>query len=287
MNFSPRIRFLLIVLLTFATPAYANNPPQPDGLFSVLLVFPIAMIALRLAQVPREKRSVTSRIVRGIIVAGLILFLMVGTELGALATLCVLVYAAIRASQMMRDGRGTKRVALGSALILFALLACADYIFSIMGNVRSSASYEASAVGKLRALTSAEQDFAKSGHTDSNAPAAFADLKELEKTGSISPEFSGGRTVKGYQYFDFLSADKKHFVIYAIPATGLRPASGVSHFIPGSSLLYALFNTKERQNGTGFRSFECDETGVIRFAIRPNSAIPPARDEYTTWQPLQ
>jgi hypothetical protein len=88
------------------------------------------------------------------------------------------------------------------------------------------------------------------------------------------------------QYVDFLDPDKKRFVIYAIPGAGLRPASSIIHFVPGSSLLYGLFGIKDGERGTGIRSFAVDETGVIRHAIRSSSNAP-SRDEYAQWQLLQ
>lgn len=59
----------------------------------------------------------------------------------------------------------------------------------------------------------------------------------------------------------------------------MRPASGIIHFVPGSSLLYALFSIKDREKGTGIRSFAVDETGVIRHAIRSSSNAP-SRDDW-------
>ena len=37
------------VLLAGAAPAYANNPPAPDGMLSILLLFPAAIFGFRLA----------------------------------------------------------------------------------------------------------------------------------------------------------------------------------------------------------------------------------------------
>jgi hypothetical protein len=54
-----RICLLLILIVTCALPASANNPPQPDGVFSILLIFPVILIGMRLADArpdPKSKR---------------------------------------------------------------------------------------------------------------------------------------------------------------------------------------------------------------------------------------
>ena len=285
MTLSQCIRLFVIGLLTFAVPAYANNPPQPDGLFSMLLIIPFAIVGMRVARVPPERRSLLSRIVRAIILLGLLLVLGAGDEIGPLAAVAVLIYAIMRASQMIRLGQGTKRIVFGSVVILFSLFAVVDYVVSCATNVSSLALHESITVGNLRSITSAQLEFAKSIKAGGHDAETFATLDELENAGSLPSRFSGGRIVSGYQYVEFLDADKKRFIVYAIPAPGMSPSQNV-HLVPGSSLFGAIFHGKGREEGTGERSFVVDETGVIRFAIRPNP-IPPARDEYAAWKPLQ
>jgi len=283
MTLSQQLRLLLIVILAFAVPAYANNPPQPDGLFSMLLILPLAIVAIRLAKVPLERKSVLSRIFRGIALLGLLIVLGAGDEIGPLAALGLLIYAIVRASQMIHQGQGTKRIVLGSALILFSLFAVVDYVVSCATNVSSLALHESTTVGNLRSITSAQLEFGKSGK--GHDAGTYATLSELENTGSLPPRFSGGRIVSGYLYIDFLDSDRKKYVIYAVPAPGLRISQNI-RLMPGSSLFRAIFGSKEQEGGTGQRSFSADETGVIRCAIRSNQN-PPTRNEYTSWQSLQ
>ncbi len=287
MILSQRIRLLVIGLLTLAVPAYANNPPQPDGLFSVLLIFPIAILGARFAGVASRQTSIARRIVDGIVVTGLILFLLAGTVFGIFAALCLLAYAVIHASQMIRLGQGTKRIVLGSVVVLFSLFAVADYAVSSVANHSSLVLHESATLGNLRSITSAQLEFSKSAK-DHDAE-TYATLSELENAGSLPPRFSGGRIVSGYHYVEFLDAHRKRFIVYAvptIPAAGRTTEAGQVHFIPGSSLFRAVFHVTEREEGTGYRSFAVDETRVIRWAVR-SSQDSPVRDEYIAWQPLQ
>ena len=49
---------LLWCLFAGAVPAYANNAPQPDGLLTLILIFPVAILGFRLAGAkPSDKRT--------------------------------------------------------------------------------------------------------------------------------------------------------------------------------------------------------------------------------------
>lgn len=286
MTILQRLRLLTICLLTLAVPACANNPPQPDGLPSVLLVFPVAIIAARLARVPPVKRSVPTRILYGIVMLALLVVLGAGDEIGPLAALGVLVYSLVRAIRIFRDSKGAKPIILGSAVILFSVFAVVDYVISCATNVSFMAVHESATVGSLRSITDAELEFAKlpwRGKRESSEPAS---LKELEGAGLLAPRFSGGRIVSGYVYGEFRDADSKKYVIYAVPAPGQKVSTPFQDLIPSNSLVRALLDRKEEDAGTGTRSFAVDETGVIRYVVRSTSA-PPSRDEIAQRKPLQ
>jgi len=282
MTRAQQFRLLLILLLAFAPPAYANNPPQPDGLFSVLLIFPIAILGARLAGVvPEPKRRL------GIIVGMAIgvlstMLLMAGTALGVLAALGVLVYAIVRGGEIIRRGRTARRSVIGTVVMAFAVLAFLDYYVSIMSFYPSSALSEARAVSGVRSLNMAESEFAKRGQSDNSPSGAFGTLKDLESAKLIDDAFSNGRIRKGYRYGEIVDPVKEQFFFYAIPAPELKPDH--YNFVPGASLLKSILGGRHEE-GTGYRSFAVDETGLIRWAIRTRTG-PVTREEAHQWPSL-
>ncbi len=280
-----RFRMLLFLLLVFALPAYANNPPQPDGLFSVLLIFPIAIFGARLAGVAPVPKSTSARIIGGIAVGVLsAVLLMVGTILGMVVTLGVVVYAIARGSQIIRQGRRANHTVIGAVVMGFAALAFVDYYVSIVSYYPSSAISEASAVSGVRSLNMAESGFAKLGQSDRTLWSAFGTLKDLESANLIDDTFSNSRIRKGYRYGEVVDPAKEQFLFYAVPAVQLKPESEYVNFVPGASLLKAVLGTGHEE-GTGYRSFAIDETGVIRWAIRTRTG-PVTREEVQQWPPL-
>jgi hypothetical protein len=277
---------LSFMLLAFALPAYANNPPQPDGLFSALLIFPIVILGARLAGVVAVQESRATRILGGVAVAILaIVFLGAGTFIGAFVALAVVIYAFVRGGRIMRRGQGAKRLVIGAVVMAFALFAFLDYIVSLNNYYPSLAIYESSAIYGLRALKTAEDEFIQP--TDSHRPPspAYGAIQELERAKLVDDTFSAGQIRKGYRYGELLDPARKQYLFYAVPATELKPASSQVAFVPGSSLLTAIFGRRQKQEGTGIRSFAIDETGVIRSAIRTQTG-PVTREEAQHWPPL-
>lgn len=280
-----RFRMLLLLLLTFAEPAYANNPPQPDGLFSVLLIFPIAILGTRLAGVVRKQKSLSTRIIGGIAVGVLCtLLLMAGTEIGALVALGVLVYAIVRGSQIVRRGQSANRTLIGVVVMAFAVFAFVDYWASIVSFYSPEAAAEANAVFGVRSLSIAESEFAKRGQSEHTSSKALGTLKDLENAKLIDDRFSNGRIRKGYRYGEVVDPAKGQFLFYAIPAPELKPGSFHGYFVPGTSLIKSIRGVNHEE-GTGYKSFAVDETGVIRSAIRTHTG-PVTREEVNGWTPL-
>ncbi len=285
MSRTRRFRLLLFLLLAFALPAYANNPPQPDGLFSVLLIFPIVILAGRLAGLAPVPKSASARIIGGIAVGILCaLLLMVGTILGAAVALGVLVYAIVRGSQIIRRGRSVNLAVIGAIVMAFAVFAFADYWASIVSFYSPEAAAESSAVSGMRSLNMAESEFAKrsqSGHAPSSA---VGSLNDLENAKLIDESFSNGQLRQGYRYGEVVDSTKGQFLFYAIPAPELKPGSFHGYFVPGTSLIKSIRGVTHEE-GTGYRSFAVDETGVIRSTVRTQTG-PVTREEAEHWSPL-
>ena len=284
MNLRERVALLLLFVAGFSLPAYANNPPQPDGLFSILLILPFTMIAVRLAGVTKNASSTAARGGLGAATVILLILVMAGTGLGALAALIVAVFALVRAAGIVRRGQGSKRYVLAAALAAFSLFAFVDYFASITAAPASSSAHaESTAVGQLRKLSNAETQFADSNSSEASPKAKYATLGELAGAQLIDANLASHSTIAGYQYGQLMDLDRKRFFIYALPDPNLKPASKMVDFIPGGSLFHAIFS---RTKTTGTRSFAVDETGVIRYAVRTNSQ-PVTRDLIAVWAPLQ
>lgn len=277
-----RLWVLVSLILAFVVPAYANNPPEPDGLFSVLLIFPIAILGARLAGVVPAPKNAWARIIGGI-AAGVLctLLLMVGTFLGALVALGVVAFAIVRGSQIIRRGQNANRAVVGAVVIAFAAFAFVDYYVSIVNFYSPMAAAESAAVSGIRSLSIAESDFVKRDHVPSKA---FGTLSDLQAAKLIDGTFSNGQNRKGYRYGEIVDPAKVRFLFYAIPAPGMKPRNANGYLIPGTSLLKSVLGV-HAEEGTGDRSFAVDETGVIRCSIRTQTG-PVTREEAQGWPVL-
>lgn len=280
-----RLRMLLFLVLAFALPAYANNPPQPDGLFSVLLIFPVVIVGARLAGLARAPKSASARIIGGIAVGVLCtVLLMAGTLLGALVAFAILVYAILRGTQIIRRGQSARRAAIGAVVMAFALFAFVDYWVSIVSFYSPEAAAESTAVAGVRSLSVAESEFAKRSQSGQAPPDAVGMLKDMENAKLIDGSFSNSQLRKGYRFGEIVDPAKGQFLFYAIPAPELKPGSFHGYFVPGTSLLKSIRGV-DHEEGTGYRSFAVDETGVIRSVIRTQTG-PVTREEIARWAPL-
>jgi hypothetical protein len=146
------------------------------------------------------------------------------------------------------------------------------------------AAAEASAVSGVRSLSIAESEFAKSSQSGHAPSGAAGMLKELENAKLIDGSFSNGQLRKGYRYGEIVDPAKGQFLFYAIPAPELKPGSFHGYFVPGTSLIKSIRGI-DHEEGTGYRSFAVDETGVIRTSIRTRTGSV-TREEIATWAPL-
>ena len=78
MNISGKVALVVCVVGCGTLPAWANNPPQPDGLFSVLLIFPLAILGFKLAGVTVGAHKSKWRWLRSLVFVPVVLFLLVG-----------------------------------------------------------------------------------------------------------------------------------------------------------------------------------------------------------------
>jgi len=274
-----RVQLLVLFFLAGALPAHANNPPQPDGLFAMLLVFPVVIVAMRIASVSTPPKRPVVRII-GTVAAGIVVlfFLGAGTAMGALAAVGVVIYAAVRCGRMLDRSSHPKRWWIAGAVLVLSLMALADYWFSIVRYYPSTDLYEVWAASGLRSLANAESEFAL-------REKGVGNLQQLREAALIDDSFLDGHIRKGYRYGEFVDSDGKDYIFYAIPAEGLPLAKPLHDLVPGTSLIKALVGAPE-EGGTGERSLAIDQTDVVRAAIRKKTGVV-TREEILEWPPLQ
>lgn len=269
-----RQKILWLLGLTFSAvlPAYGNNPPHPDGLFSILLILPVTIVGFRLAETTLPARRL-GRILVGLALTLAVLLSMAGDDLGLYGILVLLIYAFLRGIQIMRYGKGGKRFVFGPVVIFFALLAVGDYTASL--NVWPP-HFESSTISDMRMLSSAEAAFAGKNSK------RYASLEELQRANLIDDSFLAAKDHKGYRYGQFLTPARDHFMFYAVPVR--YPDHHLRSFVPGGSLLSA-FRPKVELRVTGKEAFAVDETGIIRSSLNVDSA-PRTREDVEKWEPL-
>jgi hypothetical protein len=273
---------LLVLTATCTLPAYANNPPQPDGVFSVLLIFPIVLVGMRLAGAIPGQETAKRRLLIGLALALCFIMTLAGTEIGLLGLLVILAYGIVRGIQIMRRGQGWKPRIVGTIVLLWVIFAIGDYYASIISTRPSIALDEALAVQRLRILSTAETNFVKGG---SGSEPVYGTIAELLQTRFLGSSFEGGQVHMGYRLGEIVEAPKRQFLFYAIPVHIQPSRVRWLWLLPGASLLSAMRGHEEEQF-TGVRSFAVDETGVIRYAIRTVPG-PVTREEFMKWETLQ
>lgn len=275
----PRLRLSLTFWLVLAgcMPAYANNPPAPDGMLSVVMIFPVAILGLRFAGARLPAVSRKWRILKGLGL-GLATFLTAGgTDLAAIPLLILLVYGLLRGTQAINLGQGGKRFAAGVAVMLFTLFAMANYVASTMG-YPSAAATESYAAGTVRDINTAEEQFRSGATLDANKNGAgeYGSLDQLRKAGLLDGNFAS--SASEYQFVLALngdpSRDEKEYFLYAAPKNYGQP--------PWTLSLVAILRPPPR---FGRRTFVSDETGVIR-ARDLGTSRPVTRKEAQSWEPL-
>ena len=271
------------VLLAGAAPAYANNPPAPDGAFSLLLIIPVVLIASRLAREQSAKKSKKSRVLMGIVVGLAILFSFAGTEIGAGAALIVVGYGVARGVEVMRHGQGAKRFGFGAAGVMFSLLACANYVAALVNPL--SVSPEGRTVSVLRSIMMAEINYAagKKADANHNGIPEYGTMEQVLPAYYVHSYYLDPDSPGGYDFAVLLSGDpvrdEKEFLVVATPRNYGKP---VNEFFRLS--LTKPFRPPTRRQS--LRSYAADETGIIRFADF-GGARAVTREAAQKWQPLE
>ena len=270
MNTWQKLRLLLILVATCALPASANNPPQLDGIFSLLLIFPVVLIGMRLANARPGPNAKRRPVLIGLLMALAFIISLAGDEIGGFGLLAILIYGIYRGAQILQRGKGRKAWVIGAIVILWALFAGADYFVSVATFPPSrEAVNEAQAMMRLHAISTAESSFVEQHSSTSGAQPAFATIEELQKEGLIDNSLQIGQVRNGYRYGEIVEPSKRQILIYALPIQDQPSRPHWRGMLPGASLFPGLLKEKETGGG-GVRSFAVDETGVIRWTVRPS-----------------
>jgi len=293
--------FVLCFLLIAAVPAYANNPPAPDGVFSLVMIFVVAILARRLSGATFPAQSRSWRSIKGGGLALAFLLTLGGTELALLPLLILLLYGLWRGAYVIKLGQGSKRFLLGSVAMLFTLFAVANYVASL-SNYSRVASRESSAVRGVRTIATAEARFRADARLDvnKNGVPEYGSLEQLHQGGLVelptledrhvapSPGSPYRYTVVLGSYYRYTvvlagdpARDEKEFFVYATPSHYGRESAAWSG-VPGASLARGLRPAPPFAT----RTFASDETGVIRQADLGGSRAV-TREEARKWPPLQ
>ena len=166
--------------------------------------------------------------------------------------------------------------------MVLALFAFIDYYVSIVSDYTSPSAYEYMAESHLWRLSEAEKQFAES-RRDTAGETSFGTMKDLETGHLIQSAPASGEILEGYLFGEILDTEKKHYVLYAVPAPQLKLDQ--PDFVPGASLFKRILGTRNTQR-TGHYSFAVDETRQIRRAIR-NRSGPVTREEVMQWPPCE
>jgi hypothetical protein len=260
-----------------ALPAWANNPPQPDGLFSIILIFPVVILGFRLAGASYTEGERKWRWLRGVLFGLAVILAMAGSEIAIVPLLFLLTFGLTRGIQIMNRGQGSKRIWVGALVCLWTLFAVSDYIVSLEAHSLILAN-ESSAVSRLRLLSNAEVEFSEKASKASTP--AFGTLEDLAKTGMIDQEVTP--VYAGYRFTLTLSDDKSKYVISALPLFFGKAARNVA-IIPGESWLRLFgFNLPK---ATGSRNFAVTESGEI-LSSEDHLVQTPGRQEVEKWKTL-
>jgi hypothetical protein len=262
--------------------AWANNAPLPDGMLGIILIFPAAILGLRLAAARLSEMSRRRKFVgrAGLFLA--VLLTAAGTELALIPLLVLLAFGAYRSLQMMRCGKGIRRFGAGVAMLLFTALAIVNYFASLNYGWLSTIAVESDCVSVVSAVAGAEEKFKAATVLDANKNkiGEYGTLKQLEEQGDVLERryLTSGRP-RGYKLVLQLSDDpavnEKQCFLYAMPTDYGEPP----YWVP------SLVRSLRRPARNARRSFAVDESGVIR-ARDLGGSRPVTRAEAEKWAPL-
>jgi len=260
--------------------------PEPGGIASLLLLFPIIFFGSRMAEASPIEKTHSRRIRTGFVLGICVLLMAILPLLGPIALLVVLFYGILCAIQIMRRGEGGKRFLIGTVVIAFTFFALADYAASFAGHGTHLAANESSAVGTLRSLFSAEEKFRDSTGTELAKEPRYGSMEDLRNKKLIDSGLQVGIPRSGYVFREVVDPGRKQFLYYAVPEhlPPSRSEPGWAHFLPGLSLYFNVLR-RDKSHGTGTRSFAVDETGTVRFTASP-IAPPVQREAAEHWGAL-
>ncbi|MGD0922256.1 MAG: hypothetical protein ABSA70_10890 [Terriglobia bacterium] len=285
-----RVTSLLLWFL-LATPlsAYANDAPGVDGMLSVLMIVPIAILGLRLAGVKVPPGGKIKRLLRGLALGFSILFftlfftVFLGSGGWALGGLMMGSYGVLRGRRAIKHGQGRKRFAIGLAVIVFTLIAVADYVVSFRSLYLATHFTEGGAAIGVLTIVIAETEFQSAAKLDTNQNGVgeFGTIEQLMKAGLLGDIYIKENPRRGYRYVLVLSEDparaEKEFFVYATP----EDYGSSEFYVPGSSL-WAVARPPKL---VARRTFACDETRVCRAAdLGTSRAV--TRAEAQKWNPV-
>ena len=267
---------LLWCLFAGAAPAYANNAPQPDGMFSLILIFPVAILGFRLAGAQLTEKQRKRRVMTGLGMALCTLLCMAGTEIALIPLLLIIGYGVMRGAQAMKGGQGRRSAALGVVVILFTLFGVANYITSTnylpegpMTTARGHATLQDINEAELKFKSNVLTGAATSGSGE------FGTLEHLHGAGLLTDADWEHLHGPDYRYVLVLTGNPgegaNHYFVYAAPVHYGRP-------LPTLSLLRALLPRAPYAQ----RTLASDETGVIKAADLGGSR-PVTRAEAEKW----
>ena len=274
----------LVLWFVLAVPprAYANNPPAADGVLSLILIFPVVILGVRLG---RAKLGAGSRSRRPLLGVGLILLVlatMSSPDIGLFAMLGVVAYGITRGIQVMLRGQGTRRFVVGIAIIVFALCAGGNYTLAMSGWNYANQHWVA------RWLIGDIVDSELTFRSDKNGTGRFGTLDELRNPRLRLPlpgRFDNlylGFLPRGYRFVVVLTGDpardEKEFFVYATPVRYRKNWLDRFPVFFSSSLSFLL-----RQPPAARFTYAADETGAIRRADLGGSR-PVTRGETSTWE---
>jgi hypothetical protein len=294
MKLRQKVALIFWMVILGAIPAWANNPPQPDGLFSLILIFPIVIFGFRLAGASYTEGQRKWRWLRGILLGLAVIVAMAGTEIASIPLLVLLIFGLWRGIQIVKRGQGRKRILVGALVCLWTLFAVSDYWISLLVWSRVPL-HQAMTIENLRKLSDAEQvyvhraGFSGYGTIEQMRDAGTPLQSEWGDSGSAAYDPYLRDSFFGYHYNSVVDPDGKKFLITAVPTVYEKDITPVP--IPGASLWTVLrsLGHKRNPNGdsteVGQRSFAIDETGVIR-ATDLGTTRPVTREEVEKWKPV-
>jgi len=285
LNTMHRLRLLLVLFFCCVATAYANNPPQPDGLFSILLIFPAVILGRRLAAVARVQKPLWNRIVVTLVLTACVVLCMAGTGLALFPLLGIAGYGIVRATQIIRRGQGRKRLVIGIAVLGLVLFAVTDYFVSLLSYDPGPA-LEYVAVSRLRSLATAEVEFKTPAYANGLSSTVYGTMAELANAKLLALDLTPNTVRSGYVYGEIIDKARNQFLFYAVPAFLRHSPSKWFHIVPGGSLLLGALG-QGRPSETGERSFAVDESGVVRVSPHRVPRTPVRREEALSWQVLQ